>query len=91
MDVAQHLTAYGAARMNWVDVTGRSHVSEQAGGSLEMNFDQLGRSLLVDVLRRGHREVVLTDGELSVVAGYSADGARLEVRWGETLVVDEPL
>ncbi len=91
MDVAQHLSAYGAAHTNWVDVTGRAHVSEQDGGGLEASFDHVGRSLLVDVLRDGHREVVLSDGELSVAARYSADGARLEVRWGETLVVDEPL
>lgn len=100
MSIADHfeaLAAYGAAAVRIVPVKGEPEDLLGEGGGLAEAFERLGQREIVGVLRDAQvKQVVLQDGELQVCVerpppGADGAGGRLTVRWGEGLVVDEPV
>jgi len=82
------LSAYRAAAIRLVPSDGEPQDWVGEGGGLAEAFEQLGRGILLGVLRdAGVHEVSLGDADLLVKVVRHGSGGRLEVSWsGETVV-----
>ena len=93
ISIANHLeslSAYGATAVRVVPNTGEPEDLVGEGGELADRFDELGRQLMVDVMRDARvEEVLLADGELQIELRRTTLGAKLRVAWGTQTVVDE--
>lgn len=84
------LSVYRAAAMRVVPRDGVPEDLVQDGGGLAEAFEAIGQAPLLAVLRDASVALAsLTDGELTVEARRDGPDARLIVRWGGQLTVDE--
>lgn len=95
MSIAAHLEnlqRYDAGAIRLVPVDGEEELVLSEGGGLELAYERLGRSVLVEVLRDARvAEVMLGDGPLEIQATREGTRARLIVRHDGDLIVDEPV
>lgn len=93
MPIARHLDSlgvYGAMATRITPVDGDPEDLMTEGGGLEEAFERLGRRPLMAVLRdRDVESVLLGDGELTIEAERVGGNGRFQVKYGDTVVVDE--